>query len=264
MKKYIFLFVLIIAFSSSFCERGVAAFQKDLMRADIDTTLLNPVIHDPIGDISTTIPITQNREAKVYNWEDRHKQILALNKEHPPKIVFIGNSILHYWAGEPIAPFIRGKNSWDKYFKSKGVRNMGFGWDRIENALWRVHNGELDGYTASHVVVLIGTNNLSVNTDDEIAKGLEFLLESIKRHQPKAEIIVMGLLPRRNFESRISILNEMISTLANRLNLTYATSGNLLLGTDGKINETLFSDGVHPNAKGYGLLGLFINSYLTK
>lgn len=265
MNQYTFPFILILTFLSFFREEGFAASQKDLNPVVKDTTVKdNLVIVDPIGDISTTIPVTQNREANVYNWQERHQKILSLNKERLPKIVFIGNSILHYWGGEPTAPFIRGNDSWNEYFKPKDVRNMGFGWDRIENALWRVHNGELDGYTASHVVVLIGTNNLSINTDDEIVLGLKFLLESIKRHQPKAKIIVMGLLPRRNHESRISILNKRVSTVADTLNLTYADSDNLLLAADGKINERLFSDGVHPNAEGYGLLAPFINSYLVK
>src|SRR5690606_6070707 len=229
-KKYSSFFILIFALLGSSCENDATASDKKSGPIVRDTTVIDiPVIVDPIGEISTTRPVTQNRDAKVYNWHERHQKILSLNKERPPKIVFIGNSILHYWAGEPTAPFIRGNDSWNEYFKPKDVRNMGFGWDRIENALWRVHNGELDGYTASHVVVLIGTNNLSINTDDEIVLGLKFLLESIKRHQPKAKIIVMGLLPRRNHESRISILNKRVSTVAGTLNLAYADSDNLLL-----------------------------------
>ena len=220
-------------------------------------------VKDSIGTISTTIPVTHTRDASTYIWATRHQEVLNLNKQRPPKIVFIGNSILHYWGGEPTAPLIRGADSWNQYFKPKDVRNLGFGFDRIENVLWRVYNGELDGYTASHIVLLIGTNNLSVNTDGEIVEGLDFLIQAVKRHQPAAKIILMGLLPRRNYEARIAILNDRISGVASISKVQYASASNLFLGADEKIRENLFSDGVHPNPEGYRLLAPFINTYLN-
>src|SRR5690606_11244862 len=202
------LVLLIGLFLASACERSNAYKQKDKDKKEIENPATEEPIEDPIGTISTTIPVTHTRDASTYTWVTRHQEVLALNKQRPPKIVFIGNSILHYWGGEPAAPITRGADSWNRYFKPKDVRNLGFGFDRIENALWRVHHGELDGYTATHIVVLMGTNNLSVNTDDEIIEGLDFLLQSVKRHQPDAKVILMGILPRRNYESRIVTLNN--------------------------------------------------------
>lgn len=226
-------------------------------------TVITPKIEDPIGTISTTIPVTHTRDASTYIWATRHQEVLNLNKLRPPKIVFIGNSIIHYWGGEPTAPITRGAGSWDQYFKPKDVRNLGFGFDRIENTLWRVHNGELDGYNASHIVLLIGTNNLSVNTDGEIIEGLNFLVQAVKRHQPSAKVVLFGLLPRRNYEARILNLNNGISGIASSLKVQYASASNLFLGTNQKIDEKLFSDGIHPNTEGYQLLGQFMNTYLN-
>lgn len=220
-------------------------------------------IVDSIGTISTTIPVPHTRDASTYIWAKRHQEVLNLNKIRPPKIAFLGNSILHYWGGEPKAPLARGADSWDKYFKPKDVRNLGFGYDRIENTLWRVHNGELDGFDASHVLILIGTNNLSVNTDAEIITGLKFLVQSVIRHQPSAKIVLMGLLPRRNYETRIITLNSSVSIMASSLKVEYASASDLFLSENQKIDENLFSDGVHPNAQGYQLLAPFINSFLN-
>ena len=47
-------------------------------------------------------------------------------------------------------------DSWYKYFEKKNAINLGFGWDRIENVLWRVYNGELDNIAPSQIVIMIG------------------------------------------------------------------------------------------------------------
>ncbi|MBQ1256462.1 MAG: hypothetical protein IIX93_04220, partial [Clostridia bacterium] len=51
-----------------------------------------------------------------YNWKERHELVLKLNKEKAPEIVLIGNSITHYWGGEPTAHIVRGQDSWDELF----------------------------------------------------------------------------------------------------------------------------------------------------
>jgi lysophospholipase L1-like esterase len=38
--------------------------------------------------------------------------------------------------------------------------------------------------------------------------------------------------------------------------------GKVFLKADGKIDESLFSDGLHPNDKGYGLLGAAIKPFV--
>jgi hypothetical protein len=106
--------------------------------------------------------------------------------------VIIGNSITHYWGGT--AERENGRQSWRKQMEPAGYLNLGYGWDRIENVLWRVYHGELSGYDAEEVVLMIGTNNLGLNTDNEIVEGLQFLLKQIRIRQPNATIRVIGLL----------------------------------------------------------------------
>lgn len=233
--------------------------------ADAYEKTIRKILSEPIGSISTTKPCIQYRDKSTYNWLSRHNQILSSNKAHAPKIVFLGNSITHYWGGEPMAPVNRGIDSWNQYFSPKEARNLGFGWDRIENVLWRIYHGELDGYNASDIVLLIGTNNLSVNTDDEIITGINFLIKEIRVRQPTAKILIMSLLPRKNNESRIASLNKKIMSIKRSPNTHYISAEKLFLNKSGQINEALFtSDGVHPNALGYDLLAPLINSSLSK
>ena len=194
-------------------------------------------------------PLTQQRDS--YNWKERHEQVLALNKEKAPQIVLIGNSITHYWAGEPTAKYARGTDSWEKLFKGKIVRNLGFGWDRIENALWRIYHGELDGYDAEKVILLMGTNNLDKNTDDEIIDGINELVRAVRHRQPKAQIYVAGILPRASKEGRVANLNKLLQVRLLADEATYIDMSSEFLQPNGRIIKELFTDGLHPNKEGY-------------
>ena len=177
-------------------------------------------------------------------------------------MIIFGNSIIHYWGGQPVAPLTRGAGSWNKYLAPADVRNAAFGWDRIENVLWRVYHDELDGFTAEQVWVIIGTNSLTINSDAEITEGLQQLVKAIQVRQPKAGIVLSGILPRRNMEKRITVLNTHIAALAKRLKVQYVNAGTVLLNSQQKIDESLFEDGLHPNEIGYEKLGLAIKPYL--
>jgi lysophospholipase L1-like esterase len=213
--------------------------------------IIREILLEPLGKYATTQPRTQYRDASWYDWETRHKEVLALNREKAPKIIFLGNSITHYWGGQPKGPIARGNDSWNAVLEPLGARNLGFGYDRIENVLWRVYHGELDGYSAAQVVLMIGTNNLSINSDTEIVEGLKFLIQAIQTRQPTADILLVGLLPRRNHEERIARLNQQLAYASAATNASYTDAGNILLGKEGKIEESLFEDGLHPNAEGY-------------
>ena len=149
---------------------------------------IRQILHESKGRISTTLPVTQGRDGVVYNWFDRHQQILNEKQNNPPKNVIIGNSITHFWGGNPQGPIVRDSATWDSLLTPLGVKNYGFGWDSIENVLWRVYHEELDGYALDHILLLLGTNNLHLNTDQEILDGLNLLIHAIRYHQPNSKI----------------------------------------------------------------------------
>lgn len=224
---------------------------------------IKSIFKEAEGQISTAIPVTQRRDANTYDWERRHNQVLDYATAHQPKLVFIGNSITHYWGGAPAAPHVSGKDSWVKYFGDKNAINMGFGWDRIENVLWRVHHGELDGFTPQQIVLMIGTNNLEINTDEEILIGLKTLVKAIRNKQPKARLLLVGILPRKGLEARIAKLNLQISKqLTAGKDLQYVDASAVFLNPQKRIDESLFSDGLHPNATGYERLGKILAGQL--
>ena len=220
-------------------------------QAEAVTRKVREILAMPIGKVSTERPVTQRREPGSYEWLRRHEQILALNRSNPPKAVILGNSITNYWGGEPVAHRRSGVESWERVMRPAGFHNLGYGWDRIENVLWRVYHDELSGYEAEKVVLMIGTNNMGFNTDDEIVDGLRFLLAAIRERQPKAAIKVVGILPRRNAEAWVRGINLRIRQMAESAGYRFVNPGERLLGADGKVDESLFSDGLHPNEAGY-------------
>jgi len=225
---------------------------------------LRVILNEPIGVVSTTKPVTQSREWNFYKWEERHKELIDLNKNSPAKICFFGNSIVHFWGGNPKGPISSGTDSWNKYFEKLGVRNFGFGWDRIENVLWRVYHGELNGYEAKQIAIMLGTNNLHLNSNEEIIAGLTLLIEAITTRQSTAKIVIIGILPRKENEQRILELNLLISQLAENLKIIYLDVGKELLLNTGKINEALYKDGLHPNEKGYGKIAPILAKQLQQ
>jgi len=219
--------------------------------ADAYEKLIREILEESIGNLSTTIPKTQSRDISVYKWEDRHQDILKTNKTNPPKICFFGNSIVHFWGGESDVPIFKGQDSWTNILHPLGIRNFGFGWDKIENMLWRIYHDELDGFKAEQIMVMAGTNNLNSNTESDIIQGLKNLIKAIKIRQPKSNLILIGILPRADKEKQIKVLNLKIGELAELEGVLFHDIGTSLLLENGEINNALFSDGLHPNSKGY-------------
>lgn len=210
-------------------------------------SVVRDILHMPKGAKRTQQAVRQRREPATYEWGERHAEILRAVQTSAPKNVILGNSIVHYWGGAHRIE--NGARVWRE--KMTGYLNMGCGWDRIENVLWRVYHGVLDGYQAERVVVMIGTNNLGTDSDEDIVAGIEHLLEAIRVRQPNAHIRVVGLLPRRGQEQRVKDVNLRLRAMAELGGYDYVDVGASLVQEDGKIVEACFTDGLHPNEEGY-------------
>lgn len=216
--------------------------------ADAYEPLLREILKAPKGSVEATIPVVQQRDG--YNWMDRHNQILKEgNGKHFTRIL-IGDSIMHFWGGKPDAHVKRGEDS--LLALGGETLNLGCGYDCTQNVLWRIYNGELDNLTADKIFLMIGTNNLSFgHSDEDVLAGIKAILEAVKIRRPEAEVTLMGLFPRRNREDRIKTLNKKVEKLAAEMGVKFGNPGkNLLLKGGKKIDESLFTDGLHPNGDG--------------
>jgi lysophospholipase L1-like esterase len=217
---------------------------------------------------STLSAVTQDRDKAIYDWAKRHEEVLALGKNGPVDVVMLGDSILHYWAGEPKAPIIRSEASWKTLFEGKTAANLGFGWDRVENVLWRVNNRELAELKPKTVVLLIGTNNLEFNTAAEIRMGIQAVCTAIHKQLPECTIHVLGILPR-SLSAKIktppaAVNNELHQHLAGTQRIHFHDLSSVFLDEEGKLNGKLFSDGLHPNEQGYQVLAQALRQVIAR
>lgn len=207
------------------------------------------------GMPSTLVEVTQNRDWKNYDWASRHATIVARMRAQPPDLVFLGDSITHFWGGQPSDARARGPEVWERYFGKRNAVNIGYGWDRTENVLWRLRHGEIDGIAPKAVVVMIGTNNAALNTEEEIAAGIAAICEELHLRLPKAKILLLGIFPRgakpNEVREKMNRVNGLIAALDGNNSVTYLDIGKVFLEPDGTISPEIMNDYLHPTAAGY-------------
>ncbi len=75
------------------------------------------------------------------------------------------------------------------------VLNAGFGQDGTEHTLWRLKSFDWRSQSPSHVLLLIGTNDIGYPTCD-IYWGIRTVVQSVHATFPKARVVVTSILPR--------------------------------------------------------------------
>ncbi|MDH3068465.1 GDSL-type esterase/lipase family protein [Akkermansia sp. N21169] len=219
---------------------------------------------------STLKPESQDRDKTSYTWTDRHEAIKLRHQSVKPEYVIIGDSITHHWGGEPADWFGQyGQASWARLFGPHTVTNMGFGFDYVDNAYYRVEQGELDGISPRVVILMIGTNNLGHRKDSAqaCADNTKALVSLIRQKTPASKILILGILPRREKELGpvIADTNKHLASLADNKTIFFANPGLALQSNEpGIIRNTCTSDGVHLKPTGYGILGEEIAGTLSR
>lgn len=214
----------------------------------------------PAGN-TAVIPVPK-LENDFYDWEARHDAKCREAARGNHDLVFIGDSITHLFEGDPNYPN-RGEQVWRARYGTRNALNLGFGWDRTQNVLWRLAHGEFVGQRPRLVVVLIGTNNLTgtanaaVNTPPEIAAGIEAVCRQVVASSPSSRILLMGVLPRAAMatdplRAGVCAINSLLQARAAAWpGVQFMDIGHRFLADDGSIPQDVMDDGVHPTEKGY-------------
>ena len=161
-------------------------------------------------------------------------------------VVMLGDSITHNWEGP-------GAASLAELRKTYTVLDAGYSGDRTEHLLWRIRNGELDGYKAKAVTLMIGTNNRQ--RAEEVAAGIKSILDTIAQKQPQAKVLLMPIFPRgANAADRKRVVNDAVNAkikaFADGQKVIWLDFNAKFLDAQGN-TKWIMPDCLHPNAAGY-------------
>jgi len=213
----------------------------------------------PAPQPSATIPVIQAGKDRV------HQQYVDLVHKGGIDLLFIGDSITDNMHSAD--PLHGGKAVWDQYYAPLHAANIGIGADRTQNVLWRLQNGELDGFKAKVIVLLLGTNNVTPanaapravrNTNADVVAGMKLVVNEIRTRQPQAKLILMAIFPRGRtgddpYRQPIKEINAELAKLDDGQNIFYTDINDKFLAPDGSIPMDVMPDqpALHPNDKGY-------------
>lgn len=119
-----------------------------------------------------------------------------------------------------------------------------------------MRNGELEGFTAKLIILMLGTNNINRNPNAEIVEGLKLIVQEFRQRQPQAKVLVLGVFPRgaspdNPYRAAIREINELLAPIADGENVFFMDIGQAFLEPDGSMSTEVMPDGLHPSALGY-------------
>jgi lysophospholipase L1-like esterase len=193
-----------------------------------------------------------------------HTQLLDKARRGGIDVYFLGDSITRRW-GTSDAAYRDFLDHWTRSFFGWNAANFGWGGDTVQNMLWRLAEGELDGVHPKVIVVMAGTNNVGgtprggVDTAvvEQVANGMKAVLELMQRKAPDAAIILMGITPRTDSRGGASVMptieaiNEQYAALADGQRIRYVSINPQLARDDGAPRDGVTVDGLHLSLTGY-------------
>ena len=200
-----------------------------------------------------------------------HEQLVAKAKAGGIDVYFLGDSITRRWGtSDPqYAPMLE---NWKQNFFGWNAGNFGWGADGVQNTLWRIENGELDGVNPKVIVILAGTNNIGTKAGGEekvadIASGIRALIDTCHRKAPGAKIILTAIFPRNDgldVLPEIKQVNDRIAKFADGRNVFFLNVNDKLADADGILFDGMTGDKLHLTVKGYQVWADGLKPLLTK
>ena len=197
------------------------------------------------------------------DWFQRVQFNTAMAKKQPKvDLIFDGDSITDFWIKV-------GHNIWSQRYAKLNAFDFGISGDRTENLLWRLQNGQVDGLHPKLILLMIGTNNLALNTPDQIAEGVKADLDAYFKSCPDAVILLQAVFPRGEQptdpnRAKIKAINENISKFDDGKKIIYVDFGDKFLSPDGTLSKDIMPDFLHPSEKGYQIWADAIQSEIDK
>ena len=208
--------------------------------------------------IPAPIPADQPLVRTDQNSQIAHAQLLEKAKKGGIDVYFEGDSIVRRWGAADYPQYLE---NWKKNFYGWNAADFGWGSDLLQNILWRLQNGELEGVHPKVIVLLAGTNNIglaekgiAVDAQD-ILRGFKALIKTMQAKAPGAAIILTAIFPRNDDMELMPLIDKVNSglvKLADGKKVRFLNINDKLADADGKLYEGMMNpDHLHPGLKGY-------------
>jgi lysophospholipase L1-like esterase len=189
-----------------------------------------------------------------------HAQLVEKARAGGIDVYFEGDSITRRWGALDRPDLLA---NWKQNFFGWNAADFGWGGDTIQNILWRLNNGELDGVNPKVIVLLAGTNNVGNTVPPEgdaakvadITKGLRSIVGVLRAKAPQAVVVLTAILPRNDNPAvmpTIDRINRNLAQLADGSAVRYLNINDKLAGSDGKLLAGMMdADQLHPAIPAY-------------
>jgi lysophospholipase L1-like esterase len=229
---------------------------------------VNALSRSVLVAISVTVVHAQDGSQPVARTDENsrvaHVQLLEKARRGGIDVYFEGDSITRRW-GTSDAAYREFFENWTRNFFGWNAANFGWGADTIQNILWRLTDGELDGVHPKVIVLMAGTNNVGgmpregVDTAvvENAANGMKAILDVMRQKSPDAIVILMGITPRTDSRGGVSVMptidaiNERYESLADGRRVRYLNINRELARADGAPRDGMTGDGLHLSVTGY-------------
>ena len=182
-------------------------------------------------------------------------------------VVLFGDSITDFWNNPSLA--LDGNP-----LNYAAAFNMGIGSDRVQNLLWRLRNGALDGYTTKYFTLMVGINNghqkcidhnEHADRAEDVAESIRLMLCEMATKHPDAKILLMPILPY-SFDSKYfeaaevtamsEAVNDYILQFVDNKRVFWVDLRSQYLQQNSMPDKTCYREGGHG---GYDAVGLCLH-----
>ena len=174
-----------------------------------------------------------------------------IDPAHPPRVVFIGDSITENWLMA------------DRDFFAHGILDRGISGQTSPQILVRFYQ-DVIMLRPRVVHIMIGTNDIAGNTGPTSPEAYQNAVRAMVDLAKANHIaVILGAIPPADRFSWISAvepgpwiarLNRWLRDYAKDQHLVYADYHTALAGPGGELLAAYGPDGVHPNAAGYAVM----------
>jgi lysophospholipase L1-like esterase len=214
-----------------------------------DRCLLSANLINPISLQYASNPAVVAQPGHDIYWTTKHDQLMAMPKSGNTDLLMLGDSIMANWD-------FAGADVWHSNFSGLQRVNASIPGLRTQEVLWQLEDGEFTGLAPKVAMVMIGTGNIYKGQGAvEVTQGIMAVVEQLRIEFPETRVLLMGILPRADFnpatQLEITQINSLISRMGDGQNVKFVDIGGAFLQANGQVAPGMMIDALHPSEQGF-------------